>query len=95
MAARLGLDARGATTFLDTLVELGFLERRDGVYRNTADSDFYLDPAKPSYVGLLFGSPGQGAYRGPYGYWDRLTAALQSGQPQTEAAEEADRFTAY
>jgi O-methyltransferase domain/Dimerisation domain len=95
LATKVGLHARGARPFLDALVQLGFLERSGDIYRNTAEADFYLDPAKPSYVGLLFGTPGQGAYRGPYGYWDRLTAALKSGQPQTEAAGLADRFTAY
>ncbi len=95
LAAKVGLHGRGARPFLDSLVALGLLERRDDLYRNTPEADFYLDPAKPSYVGLLFEAPGQGPYRGPYGYWDRLTAALRSGQPQTEAAADADRFAKY
>ena len=48
---RLGLHPRAARDFLDTLVALGFLERRDGKYMNTPDTDLFLDKKKPSYIG--------------------------------------------
>ena len=48
---RLGLHPRAAHDFFDALVALGMLERADGRYRNTAETDRYLDRAKPSYVG--------------------------------------------
>ena len=48
---RLGLHPRASRDFFDALVALGMLEREDGRYRNTAETDRYLDRAKPSYVG--------------------------------------------
>ena len=48
---RLGLHPRSARDFLDALVALGFLERRDGKYSNTAETDLFLDKKKPSYIG--------------------------------------------
>src|SRR4051812_32408986 len=49
---RLGLHARGARDFLDALVALGMLGRReDGSYENSAETDTYLDRAKPTYIG--------------------------------------------
>ena len=47
---RLGLHPRSSRDFLDTLVALGFLERR-GKYYNTRSTDFFLDKRKPSYIG--------------------------------------------
>src|ERR1700730_5709969 len=48
---RCGLHPRGVRDFLDTLVALGMQERRGEVYSNTSDTDFYLDRAKPTYIG--------------------------------------------
>lgn len=48
---RLGLHPRAARDFLDALVALKFLERRDGRYYNTPATEFFLDKRKPSYVG--------------------------------------------
>ena len=45
---RLGLHPRSARDFLDALVALGLLERRDGNYRNTPETDLFLDKKKPS-----------------------------------------------
>ena len=82
LAARLGIDARGARDFFDALVALGVLERKDGVYRNTPSSDLYLDRNKPSYLGGFFE---MASVRG-YPLWGSLTEALKSGKPQSEAA---------
>ena len=46
---RLGLHPRSSRDFLDALVALGFLERRDGIYSNTPSTDLFLDKRKPSY----------------------------------------------
>src|SRR5438874_1209625 len=51
LRGRLGLNPRGAGDFFDALVALGMLERDDGLYRDTAETDRFLDRAKPSYVG--------------------------------------------
>src|SRR5690242_10269517 len=48
---RCGLHPRGVRDFLDTLVALTMLERRDELYSNTAETDFYLDSHKPTYIG--------------------------------------------
>src|SRR5215469_9928527 len=40
---RLGLHARSARDFFDTLVALGMLERKGDRYANTRETDFFLD----------------------------------------------------
>ena len=40
---KLGLHQRSACDFLDALVALNLLERRDGVYSNTVETDLFLD----------------------------------------------------
>jgi hypothetical protein len=37
--------------FFDALVALHLLEREDGKYRNTPETDLYLDQAKATYIG--------------------------------------------
>jgi len=51
LARRHGLHQRSARDFLDALVALGMLERQDGQYSNTPETDLFLDRAKPSYIG--------------------------------------------
>ena len=80
LRGRLGLHPRAARDFLDALVSLGFLERRDGNYCNTPAVDFFLDKRKPSYVGGLL----EMANHRLYGFWGHLTEALRTGQPQNE-----------
>ncbi|GHC87295.1 methyltransferase [Streptomyces flavofungini] len=48
LRARLGITGRGGADFLDALVSMGLLERRDGVYQNAPLADRHLDPAKPA-----------------------------------------------
>jgi len=43
LTERLQLHPRSARDFLDALVSLGMLEREDGLYRNTPDTDLFLD----------------------------------------------------
>jgi hypothetical protein len=78
---RLGLHPRSSRDFLDALVALGFLERDDGVYRNTPSTDLFLDKQKPSYVGGLLEMANHRLYR----FWGSLTEALRTGQLQNEA----------
>ncbi len=87
---RLGLHERGVRDFLDTLVALGMLERRDGAYANTPETDLYLDRAKPTYVGGLLEMAG----RRLYPFWGALTEALRTGAPQNETRDGGpDLFT--
>src|SRR5277367_4663480 len=51
LQGRLSLHPRAARDFLDALVALKFLERRDGRYFNTPATDLFLDKRKPSYIG--------------------------------------------
>jgi Dimerisation domain len=48
---KLELHQRSARDFLDALVALNLLERKNGVYSNTVEAGLFLDKAKPSYVG--------------------------------------------
>jgi hypothetical protein len=87
---RLGLHPRSASDFLDALVALGFLERNNGVYRNTAETGLFLDKAKPSYIGGIL----EMANNRLYPYWGELTTALRSGEPQNESKGGLDPFAA-
>jgi hypothetical protein len=84
----LGLHTRGTRDFLDTLVALGFLQREDGLYRNTPETDLFLDKAKPSYMGGIL----EMANNRLYPFWGNLTTALRTGERQNEKLEGKDLF---
>jgi hypothetical protein len=91
LSRRLGLHQRGARDFLDALVALEVLDRKDGKYRNTPETEMFLDAAKPSYIGGLF----EMANARLYPFWGSLTEALRTGQQQNEAKESSvDLFAA-
>ena len=91
LSGRLGLHARAARDFLDALVALQFLERRDGTYYNTPSTDLFLDSRKPSYIGGILEMANQRLYP----FWGSLTTALKTGLPQNEASRGGDDlFTA-
>jgi hypothetical protein len=85
---RLGLHARAARDFLDSLVALGVLQRKAGRYRNAPDADEFLDRAKPGYAGGLL----EMAAARLYPFWGSLTEALRTGAPQNEAKSGGDMF---
>ena len=87
---RLKLHDRGARDFMDALVALGMLERDEGTYRNTSESDLFLDRAKPSYIGGIL----EMANARLYPNWGLLTEALQTGVPQNEAKDGGNFFDA-
>src|ERR1700722_11043045 len=72
LSKKLGLHPRSSRDFLDTLVSLGVLERDEHVYSNAPDADFFLDSAKPSYVGGFL----EMVNARLYSHWGSLTAAL-------------------
>src|ERR1035438_42824 len=72
LTGRLGLHPRSSRDFLDALVALDFLERRDGVYSNTPETDLFLDRRKPSYIGGML----EMANRRLFTHWNHLTTAL-------------------
>jgi hypothetical protein len=81
LRGRLSLHPRAARDFFDTLVALGFLERRDGCYFNTPSTDLFLDRRKPSYIGGIL----EMANHRLYPFWGHLTEAVRTGKPQNEA----------
>ena len=90
LRSRLGLHPRSAHDFLDALVALGFLQREDGLYRNTPATDLFLDREKPSYIGGIL----EMANLRLYPFWNHLTEALRTGKPQNETKHEDDFFAA-
>lgn len=90
LSQRLGLHNRGARDFLDTLVALKMLDRKEGFYSNTPATDQFLDRAKPTYVGGLLEMANSRLYES----WGRLTEALRTGRSQNEAKESEDLFAA-
>ena len=87
---RLGLHPRSSRDFLDALVALGFLRRDDGSYHNTAETNLFLDKAKPSYIGGMLEMANQRLYR----FWGDLSEALRTGEPQNEVRHGGDLFAA-
>jgi len=81
----LGLHNRSLYDFLDTLVALGFLNRtgirETALYSNSADSDFFLDKNKLSYLGGILEMSDSRLY----GFWDNLEEGLKTGLPQNES----------
>lgn len=88
LQTRLGLHPRSAADFLDALVALGFLERTDGVYRNTPSTDLFLDRNKPSYVGGILEMSSHRLYP----FWGHLTEALRTGEHQNETRHGGEDF---
>jgi hypothetical protein len=80
LTERLQLHPRSARDFFDALVSLGMLEREDGLYRNTPDTDLFLDRNKLSYIGGML----EMANERLYGFWGNLTEGLRTGLPQNE-----------
>lgn len=81
---KLGLHDRGLYDFLDTLVALGFLQRK-GIYEtaeysNTPETDFFLDRNKPAYLGGILEMANTRLYK----YWGDLEEGLITGHPQNE-----------
>src|SRR5688572_11861300 len=92
ISKRLELHPRSARDFLDALVALKMLER-DGAgaaakYRNTPDTDFFLDKGKPSYAGGILEMCNARLYQ----FWGTLTEGLRTGQPQNEVRHGGDDF---
>ena len=90
LKTRLNLHRRSALDFFDALVSLGMLKREKGLYRNTAETNLFLDRRKASYIG---GWPEMFNER-LYGFWGSLTEGLRTGRPQNEIKGGQDLFSA-
>lgn len=89
---KLDLHPRATRDFLDALVSLGFLEREgdgnDPRYRNTPDTDAFLNKNDPRYIGgalTIFNNL-------IYDHWATLEEALETGQPQAIIEETGESF---
>jgi hypothetical protein len=71
--------------WLDTLVSLGFLERKglleNAQYSNAEDTDLFLDKKKPAYMGGILEMANHRLYK----IWNDLDEGLLTGLPQNEA----------
>lgn len=94
LRAALKLHSRSARDFFDTLVALKVIDREDtpagSRYRNTAESDAFLDRNKEAYIGGMLEMANKRLYK----FWGNLTEGLQTGKPQNEIKNEEDLFTA-
>jgi hypothetical protein len=88
LSARIGLHQRSARDFLDALVALKMLDRKDGRYSNTPETGLFLDRAKPSYIGGIL----EMANARLYPFWGSLTEALRTGKLQNEVKEGKNLF---
>jgi 2-polyprenyl-3-methyl-5-hydroxy-6-metoxy-1,4-benzoquinol methylase len=66
------------------------LEREGDRYKNTVETDTFLDRGKASYLGGTLEMSNARIYP----FWGRLTGALQTGQPQNEARSGGNFFAA-
>ena len=64
------------------------LERHDGRYANTPETDLFLDVAKPCYMGGVLDMANSTLYPN----WGLLTESLRTGVPQSEAKTGKDFF---
>jgi hypothetical protein len=85
---RLALHPRSVRDFLDALVALGQLERRDDLYANSPAGAQFLDRRKPTYIGGIL----EMANARLYPFWGALTEGLRTGNPQNEAKQGRDLF---
>jgi hypothetical protein len=91
----LGTTDRHVYDWLDTLVSLGFLEREGvmetSVYRNSTDTEIFLDRNKPSYIGGILEMGNNRLYR----FWGDLEEGLLTGKPQNESKQDPEGNMAF
>ena len=86
LAQAVGVHPRGARDFFDALVSMGMLDRHEGRYSNTHESNIFLDKNKPSYIGGLL----EMANTRLYSHWGSLTEGLRTGKRQNESKGNGD-----
>ncbi|MBO9683622.1 MAG: methyltransferase [Flavisolibacter sp.] len=73
--------------WLDTLVSMGFLERKGlletALYSNAEDTDFFLDKKKGSYMGGILEMANNRLYQ----HWNHLEEGLLTGKQQNESKD--------
>jgi precorrin-6B methylase 2 len=81
LTVKLGISRRSAHDFFDVLVSLHLLNRDEGKYSNTPETDHFLDRNKPGYIGGIL----EMCSVRLFGFWASLTEGLRTGKPQSEA----------
>ena len=85
---------RNVYDYLDALTTFGFLNRagllETAKYSNSADTDFFLDKNKPSYIGGMLEMMNNRLY----GFWGNLEEGLLTGLAQNEAKNGENLFDA-
>jgi SAM-dependent methyltransferase len=76
----LGLQGRFSGDFLDVLTALGLLSRSGDEYENTPVTDYFLDRAKPSYLGDFITQMSASHQRA----WSQLAEALRTGMVEVQ-----------
>src|ERR1043165_8697622 len=76
----MNLHPRSVGDFLHALAALGLLAPKNGKYRNTPETNLFLDRNKPSYVGGIL----EMANARLYGFWGTLTVGLRPGVRQQQ-----------
>lgn len=84
----LGLHPRSSADFLDTLVALGVLDKQVGLYRNSPESQVFLNRGSSVYIGDMFRMSNERLWE----FWGRLEEALRTGRPQNETRHGGDFF---
>ena len=80
----LGLHPRSSRDFLDALVALDLLDREDGRYRNTPETEAFLVEDKPTSLNGWFEMFNDRLYP----FWGNLEHALRTGRPQNELEDD-------
>lgn len=85
---------RNVYDYLDALTTFGFL-KREGLletakYSNSANTDFFLDKNKPSYIGGMLEMLNNRLYN----FWSNLEEGLMTGLPQNEIKSGENLFEA-
>jgi precorrin-6B methylase 2 len=88
LSQKLNLHKRGALDFLDSLVAMKFLERSNGVYRNSAEAEKFLVKSKPDYIGGVLEMGNTRLFK----YWNELPTALRTGEKQNETRDDPEIF---
>jgi len=80
IGVKLGLSGRAVPEFLEALVRLDLLERRDGTYHNSTLSAQYLTRDSSAYLGHFLDRTNRVLYPA----WDRFGDALRTGEAQLD-----------
>ncbi len=90
VSARCGLDLRGTRLLLDACVALGLLEKKEDLYSNTPETQFYLVDGAPGDL-----SKAIRYNRDVYAAWGKLKGMVRTGlpveNPEIHLGSDADR----